>query len=262
MVEVNKSESLVTFEKKRRLFFSRLALQHRNLLQLHREAGQTQRNEKFGKDENERNKRWGDVTQHCLVELAASEILSDILHLSPQDSQDFAISALVHDAQKRSEIEKLRGIKDPKEVERVYKESKQFLLDHEVSPRVVELTGRVAHTSLPDLATLNTAGDLTLKDDVPLVDMAMHYLDDITRGTDLVPFDVRIDYLESVAATRYPYNEEGKAIWGGRTFFQAQREIGHMIEERLAATAGIDNPKELPKIIRDRLVETIAKVKN
>lgn len=259
MVEISNSDPPHNFEEKRRTYFVQLARRYKPYYELHRLSGQTNRFKDKDKEGNtlRKKERWGDPTQHCLVELAAAEILSDMVHLSPQDSQDFAVSALVHDAQKRPEIEKLKGVKDPNEVERVYKESKQFLLHHGVSPRVVELTGRVAHTSLPDFATLEPDGSLRLKDDVPLVDMAMHYLDDITRGTEIVEFDKRIDYLEEVAATRYPYNEEGRAIWGGRTFFQAQREIGHLIEEKLASVAGIDNPKELPSILRAKLIEKI-----
>ena len=85
----------------------------------------------------------------------------------------------------------------------------------------------------------------------------MHYIDDITRGTTLVTLDQRMDYLDSVAETRYPYNEEGKAVWGGLTFFQAQRKIGHLIEDYLAERAGVSTPKELPDIIRERLYKKI-----
>lgn len=262
MVEISNSDSPHNFEEKKRTYFVRLARRYKPYYELHRLSGQTNRFKDKDKEGNHLRKkeRWGDPTQHCLVELAAAEIFSDMLHLSSQDRQDLAVSALVHDAQKRPEIEKLKGVKDPNKVERVYKESKQFLLDHGVSPRVVELTGRVAHTSLPDFATLNADGSLKLKDNIPLVDMAMHYLDDITKGTDIVPFDARIDYLESVATTRYPYNEEGRAVWGGRTFFQAQREIGHMIEARLAEAAGIDDPKSFPDVINSRLLDKINKL--
>lgn len=249
-----------TPEAARRQFFVRLTRKYEPYYKLHQLSGQTQRFKDKDKDGNPlaRKVRWGDPTQHCLVELAASEILSDMLNLPDQDKQDFAVTALVHDAQKRPEIEKGRGVKDPTRIEEIYRESKQFLLDNGVSPRIVELTGRVAHTSLPDFATLEADGSLKLKEGMPIVDMAMHYLDDITRGTDIVPFDERMDYLDSVAATRYPYNEEGRAIWGGRTFFEAQREVGHLIEEKLAKAAGVENPKDLPNIIKAKLQEAIA----
>lgn len=256
MAEISNNEEPKTFEEKRRNFFFELARRYQPYYELHIKSGQTVRY----KDKAEGGKtlqRWGDPTQHCLVEAAASEVLGDMLQLSPEDKQDFTIAAVVHDAQKRPEIEKLRGVTNPIEVERVYRESKQFLLDNGVPPRVVGLTEAVAHTSLPNFAKLRPDGSIALKDNLSTVDMAMHYLDDITRGTDLVEFDTRIDYLEEVAPTRYPYNEEGKTIWGGRTFFQAQREVGHLIENRLAQIAGVENPKELPKIIREKLLEKI-----
>jgi hypothetical protein len=246
-----------SFESKRLSYFASIAVRHRELLALHREAGQTQRDaETYGVDEEGKPKRWGDPTEHCLVEAAASEILSDMIGLSEKDKDDFFQAAFVHDYRKKGEIEELRGVKDPALVEASYKKTKDILRKKGVSDEVVDLIETVAHTSLPQFAELNDQNELVLKEGVPLVSMVMHYLDDVTKGSDLVPFDERIDFLES-RTHLYPYNEEGRALWGGRTFFEAQRQVGHLIEERLAKLAGVADPKQLPLVIRDKLVERI-----
>jgi hypothetical protein len=140
-----------------------------------------------------------------------------MIGLSEKDKVDLFRAAIVHDYRKKGEIEELRGVKDPALVEASYKKTKDILRKKGVSEEVVDLIESVAHTSLPQFAELNDQNELVLKEGVPLVSMAMHYLDDVTKGSDLVPFDERIDFLES-RTHLYPYNEEGRALWGGRTF--------------------------------------------
>lgn len=252
-------------QSKRVKFFSDLALSSIKAMRIHRESGQTQRF-KDPKVEGGKKERWGDVTQHCLVEAAASQVLSKLLKLTPEQADIFKQAALVHDAGKRPEIEAINLAKSKegatgKSIDiannRAYDKSKRTLRGWEVSEGAIHLTETVAHTSIDQFVYLDDENVMHLHDNVPVLDMAMHYLDDITRGTEIVNFDERMDYLDSVAAERYPYNEEGRALWGGRTYFEAQRESGHLIEARLAEIAGIADPKTLPDIINAGLVEMI-----
>lgn len=256
-----KGEEEGVFNEKRRNYFFRLARRYENLFNLHRLSGQTKRNVSFGEDVQinkagesfKRAKRWGNPTEHCLVEAAAAEILAEKLKLTQEEADSLTAAAFIHDWRKKGEIEETKGVKDPVLIEQSYAKSKTELLAHGIDGEVVALTECVAHTSLPKFATLNQDGSISLKENVGIVEMAMHYVDDITRGDDLVSIDERMDYLDSVASTRYPYNEAGRAVWGGRTFFQAQREIDHLIEALLAKQCGIEDPKLLPRLLKEEL---------
>lgn len=246
-------------------FFADLALSSIGAMRIHRESGQTQRF-KEPKIEGGKKERWGDVTQHCLVEAAASQVLSGLLGLSPEETEQFKQAALVHDASKRPEIDAVNAAKARTGAtqesidianDRAYAKSKRTLRGWGVPEEVVHLTETVAHTSIDQFVFLDKDNKMHLRADAPLIDMAMHYLDDITKGTEIVDFDSRMDYLDSVAAERYPYNEAGRAIWGGRTYFEAQRESGHLIEAHLAELAGIEDPKTLPSAINQGLVSMI-----
>lgn len=258
------------FEAEKRRFFVQLALRHRSYFQPHRESGQTERyvEAKAGEmitvftskgKEILKKQRWGNPTEHCLVETAVAEDVAKRLQLSKADGNNLVIAALIHDWRKRGEIEETRGVTDPKVIEASYRKSKDELRQYGIPQEAVDLTECVAHTSLPRFARVNEDNSLSLRDDIPVVEMAMHYIDDITKGTDIVTLDKRMDYLDDAALEgKYPYNDAGKDIWGGRTFFQAQREIGHLIEDQLAAIIGIDNPRELPLLLQNSLMENIA----
>lgn len=255
------------FEEKRRRFFVELGLKYKDYLQLHNESGQTQRDAQFGKETIinkhgetlERNKRWGDVTEHCLVEAAVADIAADLYGLSDSEKQTLVIAALLHDWRKRGEIEEGRGASDPQKIEAIYQKSKEGLGQGGLKnpEQVSRLIESISHISLPDFAELQKDNTIKLKEGLGESEMIMHYLDDITRGTDIVTLDERLDYLDKVAPERYPYNEQGKSVWGGRTFFEAQREIGHLIEAKLAVKLGLENPTDLPKILKQKLLDKI-----
>lgn len=261
------SSGPTSFEAKKRAYFIKLALRFKDLIKVHAKAGQLERSDMFGTDnltnsdgiEYKKNKRWGNPTEHYLVEAAAAEVVAKEMGLNDADTKNVITAALLHDAQKRTEVEALRGVTDAGVVEEVYDKSKQVIADSgiENSERVTEIISSVAHTSLPKFAILAPDNSITLRQNLDDVEMIMHYIDDVTRGTDLVTLDERMDYLDQVASVRYPYNEEGRAVWGGRTFFEAQREIGHLIEDRLAKKMGVDDPKTLPLYIKKRIEESI-----
>ena len=257
--------SALPYETKRE-FFSTLALQNKWAMKLHRLSGQTQRGEKPPRYDGDKDQRWGDVTQHCLVEAAASRVLSDTLGLSPKDKEKFFKAALVHDAHKRPEIEAINAAKaslgadaSPEDFDRIndiaYDQSKQFLLDNGVDPEVVRLTGTVAHTSVDQFVELDEHNTMRLRDDVPLLDMAMHWLDDATKQTQVVTIPERMDYLVE-NQDRYPYVEAGRAKWGGRTYFEAQREAALLVQDKLEAVAGIEHGT-LPQVVNNGLAASI-----
>lgn len=255
-------------QSKKVKFFSDLAVKNKWAMRLHRASKQTQRGEKPPQVEGGKKERWGDVAQHCLVEAAASLVLSDTLGLSPTDKENFFKAALVHDAHKRPEIEAINSAKTtldqasatPKDFDKIndtaYEASKQFLLEKGVDPEIVRLTGAVAHTSIGQFVELDDGNQMRLREGVPLVDMAMHWLDDATKQTSVVTLAERMDYLVE-NQDRYPYNEAGKEKWGGRTYFEAQREAAYLVQGELERSANLEQGT-LPNVINAGLVEMIS----
>ncbi len=261
-------------EPKKHKFFTELALRYREYMRLH--VDQMERDQRFNHTQRvhtpsgitiDRVGRWGDPTEHCLVEAAVAEILADMVKLPEDQKRLLVAAALVHDWRKKGEVEETRYVTDPKVIEGSYQKSKEGIRDSgvEQARAVASLTESVAHTSLPQFAQVNLPDrSISLREGTPLVDMIMHYIDDITRGTDLVSLDVRMDALDKAAQEgRYAYNNEGKAVWGGRAYFQAQREIGHLIEQKIVEQLGdeerakIGDPKNLPNVLKKKLVERI-----
>lgn len=168
---------------------------------------------------------WANVFEHCVTEARAASLLAVALKLSPQDRDNLVKAAFLHDWNKRNEREAAN-----KEGFKAYNEhaslSAKGLSEMGYSKRVVGLTESVGHTSLK---SIEASADFLAR--------VMHYLDDITHGDKVVGLDERIDQLE--AAPRYKdLNESGRAIHGGRTYFQVQREVGKAIEAEIEARLG------------------------
>lgn len=85
--------------------------------------------------------------------------------------------------------------------------------------------------------------------------LIIHYADDITRNNDLVTIDKRIDAMEN-RQPPYPEATLGGEIFGGRTYYQVQRIVGHLVENKLAQIIGIA-PAQMQEFINLKISERI-----
>lgn len=243
------------FDEKKRHFFSSLALEIRDALELHKQEGLWQR--VGGKRD------WGNVSEHCLVEAARVRALSEKFGLPETVSQSLLTAAGAHDFFKKSEkdIVTREGLRWDS-FDAAAREAEQRLRDAKLSEETIRLVGSVGHTSLLETEGLLRKADL---DDDDIAYLVMHYVDDYTVNAEWAQaadqtdagarndLDRRMDKNEANA--RYKLlDEEGRTYFNGETTFQAQRRIGHAVEERLAAVLSersgekID-PKQLPQVI-------------
>jgi putative nucleotidyltransferase with HDIG domain len=163
---------------------------------------------------------WSNVFEHCLMEARVASVLAKRLGFSEQDSQDLIKAAILHDWNKRNEREEAEA-KGFEAYNKQASSGARALLDLGYSERIVTLVESVGHTSLRTI--------LSTPDPVARV---MHYIDTITFNDKIVGVDQRIDALES--APRYKQlNESGRAVHGGRTYLEVQREVGKKIEAEL-----------------------------
>lgn len=237
------------YEKKRAKHFSGLALRNLGLMKLHKEFGLLPKKE-----------GWGNISEHCVVEAAAAEVVADSLGLSEDLKRKLVQAALLHDYYKRREVEKARAAKNSAtSFDEAADESKRILLERGIDKDVVTIADSAGHTSLSAMQDLLQRSDEL--NDVEKLQMVFHYLDDITLNTDIVPLDLRIDMLEN--NPKYvKLNESGREIFNGRKMFDVQREVGQRIESWLAKNSGVEDAKKTPLVIKEEIEERIEGIRS
>lgn len=256
MSETSEALPQSDYELQKRRYFANTAVKVKSAFKMHKGEGLWERVD--GKRD------WGNVSEHCLVEVARGQIFADLLGFSPDLSRELMLAAGLHDFFKKGEkeIATASGL-SWEAFDEAGRKSSEKLQEAGFSPRVVRLSGSVGHTSLSETEDILKKETLTQDDEAYL---AMHYIDDYTvnaewaapasidsDGKKVNEIDKRID--RNAANERYAkLNEEGRQHFNGETAFQAQGRIGHLVEERLAQVINARNnlsvaPLDLPEYI-------------
>ena len=256
--------SLPEFQNLKTKYFFNLALHERGALDFHKTEGLWQRDETGERE-------WGNVSEHCLVEVARVQVIAQALGLDENLSGDLMTAAALHDYFKKAE----KAILERKGLTwEAYEEAQQIvaknLTEAGFGKRIVKLVGSVGHSTVFDAEALLLKPELT-EDDIAW--LIMHYVDDYTIGSEWVretedvgnlkvnDLDRRMDKNE--ADPRYKIlNEAGREYYGGETAYQAQRRVGHLIENRLAELINVRQglsiqPVDLPVFIDNLLQQKI-----
>lgn len=201
-----------------------------------------------------KKERWRNVQEHELVEAEVADVLAVTTGCSAKDREDLFTAALVHDVGKKKQRELIDQKGDEGSLE-AFRIQSQKMAEYGVSPRIIALTESCGHTSLVRFLKDPTATDLELSDGLDTPTLILHYADDITKNTDLVTIDERMDALEN-RQPPYPEATLGGDIFGGRTYYQVQRIVGHLVEGKLAAIIGIE-PEQMQGFIISQINERI-----
>lgn len=215
----------------RREYFSKLALEHIPEMRLLIRGGGLKKTE-----------GWRNVVEHSISQLAASEVLSELLDLSENDMEKLIKVALTHDWKKRIEIKP--GEFDENDLEL----AKAFLA--RVNPDQTLL----AATGPSFIKKALVRGDSTL------LERLQFYIDDITKGSEIVSFSERIDEVE---ARRQDLNEDEeltKKLKG--KYWNRERELGHTVEREIFGRlkekgVEIETPEEIPTLINREIRKRI-----
>ena len=190
---------------------------------------------------------WRNVLEHELVEAEAADILAEKLGISHKERKNLRIAALLHDVYKRKEIERARE-GGASSFDSSAEDQANWIKSLGYSEDVVELVQSVGHTSLEEFSR-----DF---DTIPTVRKIIHYADDITSGSEVVPLDERISQLERKPEYK-ELNESGRAIFG-KTYSEVQREVSKRIEEEFASRLGVSDPTTIPKFVKNCIDVRIA----
>lgn len=240
-------------------YFQELSLKTRKSLALHKNQGGLW----------DKENPWRNVSQHCLVEAARSEVFTDLLGLPDDIKSDLRLASSGHDFNKRNEIEGVS--QNMASVSESGNQAETWMRETGINGRVI-----VWIRGLEDSRLLE-AEKIALKESLSSDDIAyivMHYLDDYTINSQWVTpanvddnsrrvndLDRRIDRLET--NPKYAQlNEGGRTIFNGETTFKAQRRVGHLLEQTLTRLInqrqGTDiDPLDLPEYVDENIRQRI-----
>ena len=215
---------------------------------------------------------WRNVSEHCLVQTAACDILAQGLKLPDPSRRNLGLAAMVHDWDKKYESTGLRKINQQIAsgevteeggklkydfVEESGKQSIKGMEDKGIPEDIIRIASADGHTALTRV----------MKADCSIEEKVLQYVGSITDESNIVLLDQRVDNLEN--NERYKMmNEYGRQVeWtGGRTLYEMQRDVGHQIEQELVKklleqgsfseywkTRLQKSPRDLPVFILERL---------
>lgn len=195
---------------------------------------------------------WRNVVEHELVEAEAADVLGEAVGLAEIERKSLYSSALLHDVYKRREREafKQKGAEAAQETD---EKQAAFLESLGYTKEVAELTQLAGGYSLAHFLEDPSTENLVLKKDLPLADLILHYVDDITLGSDLVPLKERIAYVKEKYKEE---DEKGKELYGGRLPSDVSYEVSRQIQKKLAGIIGVD-AETLPNWIKRKIEERI-----
>ncbi len=229
-----------------REYFSNLALHYLSLIKLHRESGHLPSFKNLSPEQKAAiiksggQKDWTNVVRHCLAEAGAADAFAHLLGLSEADKDTLIRAAILHDFNKKVEVEALRASRGNQMtvVEKTKQMSREVLLKHGVKPEIVEI--------------INEVGDLDIvhKDNVNLLQKILFYIDNITEGSNLVS----VKDKHAGLVKRYPkiftegdYDKHNKWV---KSTEEVQKELAEKI--------GLANPDELPNFILKKVKQLAA----
>lgn len=183
---------------------------------------------------------WKNVREHGVTQLLGAKVLGALLGLTDGERRALESVAIIHDWEKR--LDNFPDDFSPAEKEKIELYYKKIKPDE----RLMAATG-------PDFL------EKVLYAEVSILEFLQFYLDDITMGSEIVPFDKRI---EEVSTRKQYLNDDGDLTQrlGGRKYWELEMEVGHLVENMIfdslkARGVEIGSPKDIPYLIKNKIIE-------
>lgn len=224
------------FNAKKKSYFSHFARSHLSSLRLHEEYGVLEKKE-----------GWRNVSEHCLLEAVAVDILAEKLNLDETIRSELVTGAILHDFHKREQMklfqEKGASTKSLMESEEV---SSRILKEKDFSEGIISVASAAADTKKMAQSFSDTS----------LSERIIYYIDSITDNNEISTIEKRVS--KSEASERYRrINEEAREYLNGQTQLETMRKISTDIQKELAEKLKIEDPTTLPKWIEGEIKKRV-----
>ncbi len=276
-----KEDQLTNPIEKKRRFWVRVGLSVRDGIRMHQATGQLAKNPETLKRD------WGNVTEHCLVEVARGDVLGRWVGLPDDLISYIKIAAVLHDFHKKQEITVTRlanenGTSPLTAVKSEQKKSENMLKTAGFSELVIRLASSPGGYAPQLIETKRILDKETLSDE-DLAYLIVHYVDDCSVGSDWVRpiYTDRhgrwaniIDYRAAENKAKPTYRkiseEIGKELNGsdfeGMNNHDAMAVVSHQIEQRLAQrikekTGEMVDPLLIPQLVDQKIRWAITNAK-
>lgn len=234
------------------MYWTKMGLSVRKAIRMHQQSGQ------LHKDPESKERPWGNVTEHCLVQTARAEVLGRWIGLPDDLIEDIKLGVALHDVAKEREIKATRHSNTSGEsplaaVKIEQQKTEKMLKEAGFSDRVIRFAGAAGgyKTQLIEAQEKLNQESLTEEDYAYLV---VRYVDDISIGSDEIKpsFHTAKDEMFNAVDMKMTQNK-AKSVY---------QVIGQEISKELEGTdfEGMD-PHDVMTIIdhetEKRLVERI-----
>lgn len=260
-----------TFESKKREYFQNLALQNYSVFKSHAKEGLWVKTSDGKRD-------WGNMSEHCLVEVARVGVIADILNFSDGTKQKLQQAAALHDIGKKRQKDLVAKVGLSFEsFDKAAIELQAFISELGFDKDIAEIAGACGHEPL--LATILPILEKpeAERNEVEIAQLVMFYVDNYTINSDWVtpaettPEDQTINDQDrrnkkNENNPRYErLNEEGRKYFNGRTSYETQLATGKKIEHFIASIyeqkSGTNtNALDLPEIVDNEIRRRISKL--
>ncbi|MBL7036447.1 hypothetical protein ISR94_01175 [Candidatus Microgenomates bacterium] len=183
--------------------------------------------------------KWRNVAEHCLVQVAVVDKLTDLLKLPTEDKNTLKNVAACHDWEKRLKIKPGNFNETEKSL------AEKLLKSVKPDQKLMDATG-------PDFIE-----KALVKEDSTFMERLQFYVDDIVSDTGVVELEKRIDEVEE---KRQDLNKD-KALTArlGGQYWDKERELGFMVEQEIfeklppEVQTQVGEPKNIPNYLLSQI---------
>ena len=250
MVNGKAENPQLNIDRRKTAYFSDFAKSHLSAFRPHYRQGET-----LGKGPEV----WRNVSEHCLVAGVFADILADELHL-PADQKGIVVkTAIMHDWFKKHEsmaqrVASREGTLSLHTLSEIKARDSQALQEMGVQQEIIILTG----ANVPE----TTEGPKELPEKI------IWYIDAMLSNTEPVSIRQRFDDLErgwdgakedpSRAERNNAFSNLYRDYYGGKSLYDAQRELGEKIGAEFAQLMGYQGDvDQVPLYLKGKLTERI-----
>lgn len=271
-------QSVNQIEGQKTRYWAGVGLSVRKGIRMHQASGQLTKNP-------EGIREWGNVTEHCLVEVARGEVLGRWVGLPDDLIADIKVAAVLHDFHKKQEITATRYVNESgtsplAAVRSEQKKSEDMLRAAGFSDRAIRLASSPGGYAPALIETKGILDQENLSDE-DLAYLVCHYVDDCSVGSDWVRprstdadgyatniIDYRAEENKSKPTYRKISEEIGEDLKGtpfeGMNNHDVMAQVSHQTEQRLAQrikdrTGEVVDPLAIPELVDQKIREDIAR---